>query len=392
MSKSFKNSRRALLREVRRILRQPMLMVLMFVLPLISFLFFALLFREGVATNMPIAILDEDKSSMSRVVTQMISSTSSPLVKYEIQDMLEGERLIREGKILAVVQIPKLFEKNILRGSQSHIKSYIIGTNLTANGLLSSDLQMAISTFNAGVQLELLAKKGVAKDEAMAQLMPIRIDKHVLFNPYVNYGYYLLPSFMPMMLMIFVLLATIVSIGRELRYSTAKRWLNSANGSMGAALVGKMLPITISMFLMSLVMMMILFGLVGVPLNGSVAMLMVSNLIFILGFQSIGVTLIAILSNLRLATALGGGYTVLAFTFSGLTFPIMAMHKSMQILSHLFPFTFYTDIFVDQALRGAPILTSMPDLCYMSLFIILPFLCLPRLYQVCTKSKFGGRL
>ena len=40
-----------------------------------------------------------------------------------------------------------------------------------------------------------------------------------------------------------------------------------------------------------------------------------------------------------------------AFTFSGLTFPIMAMSLPMQWLSRIFPFTYYTDIFIDQALR-----------------------------------------
>lgn len=392
MSTFFKNSHGALLREVKRILKQPILMVLMFVLPLISFLFFAVLFKEGVATNIPIAILDEDNSSLSRKITAMISSAQTPLVKYEIQDMLEGERLIREGKVMAVVQIPALFEKKILSNSQTHIKSYIIGTNLTANGLIAKDLSMAISTFNAGIQLELLTKKGLGKEEAMALLMPIRIDKHVLFNPYVNYGYYLSPSFMPMVLMIFTILATVFSIGTELKYSTTQQWLNSANKSLGAALFGKMLPIMASMFIVSLVMMVIMFKVVGVPLNGSVGLLMVSNLIFVVSFQSIGIFLISVLSNMRLAISLGGGYSVLAFTFSGLTFPIMAMHESMQIISRFFPFTYYTDIFIDQAMRGTSIVTSMPDICYMSLFILLPFLCLPRLHQICTNSKFWGRL
>lgn len=63
--------------------------------------------------------------------------------------------------------------------------------------------------------------------------------------------------------------------------------------------------------------------------------------------------IVTVLSNLRLSLSLGGGYSVLAFTFSGLTFLIMAMSKPMQWFCCIFPFTFYTDIMVDQALRGA---------------------------------------
>ena len=83
---------------------------------------------------------------------------------------------------------------------------------------------------------------------------------------------------------------------------------------------------------------------------------------------------------------------MLAFTFSGLSFPIMAMWEPMQWVSRIFPFTFYTDIFVDQMLRGAPAVYSLPDLGCLLLFVVLPLLCLPRLKRVATEEKFWGRL
>ena len=104
------------------------------------------------------------------------------------------------------------------------------------------------------------------------------------------------------------------------------------------------------------------------------------------------VFIVSLLSNLRLSLSIGGGYSVLAFTFSGLTFPLMAMWPAMRYLSKLFPFTYYTDIFVDQMLRGAPVACSLPDMGYMSLFIVLPLLCLPRLRTFCTEEKYWGRL
>ena len=208
-------------REAQRLVCQPMYLVLMFVLPLVSFAFFALLFEKGVARDIPIALLDEDHSSLSRTVTQMIDATPTAWIAYEIQDMDEGERLMREGKAMAIVQIPAFFEKNILNNRQTHIENYVTGTNITVNGLLSKDIQTAVTTFTAGIQLQLLTKQGLTQRQAMAQLMPVRFDRHVLFNPYINYGYYLSPSFMPMMLMIFTVMVTIFAIGTELKHATA---------------------------------------------------------------------------------------------------------------------------------------------------------------------------
>ena len=388
----LRNTWAVLQRELVRMTHQPIYLTLMLVLPLLSFAFFALLFNQGVARNIPIAILDEDHTTLSRKVAQMIDDTPTAMVAYDIQDIDEGERLMREGRVMAIVQIPAFFEKCILSNTQTHIENYVSGTNITVNGLLSKDIQTAVTTFSAGIQLQLLTKQGLTERQAMAQLMPVRFDRHVLFNPYINYGYYLAPSFLPMMLLIFVVLTTVFSIGTELKNSTAREWLRTADDSVGAALLGKTLPVTVGMFLLSLAMFVIIFKVVGTPLNGSLAVILTGTLLFILSYQAISVLIVSLLANLRLSLSIGGGYSVLAFTFSGLTFPIMAMWEPMQWVSRLFPFTYYTDLFVDQMLRGAPVVCSLPDLGWMSLFVVLPLLCLPRLKRVCTEQKFWGRL
>ena len=294
-------------RETGRITRQPMYFVLMIVLPVVSFAFFALLFNQGAIRNIPIAVLDQDNTTLSRKAVQMIDDTPTAMVAYGIQGMDEGERLMREGRIMAIVQIPAFFEKNILSNSQTRLENYVSGTNITVNGLLSKDIQTAVTTFTAGIQLQVLMKQGLTQRQAMAQLMPVRFDKHVLFNPHINYGYYLSPSFMPMMLMIFVVMVTVFAIGTELKHATAREWLGTGNGSVAAALAGKVLPITAVMFLISLVMLVINFKIVGTPLNGSLAVILAGTLLFILSYQSISVLIVSLLANLRLSLSIGGG-------------------------------------------------------------------------------------
>ena len=386
------NTHNVLMRELQRMRRMPMYFMLLVVLPLLSFGFFAALLGQGVARDIPVAILDEDRTPLSRTVAQMIGNTPTVLVAYDIQDMNEGERLMREGKISAIVQIPAFFEKEILSNRQTRIESYISGTNISVNGLLAKDIQTAVTTFAGGIQMQLLTKQGLTERQAMAQLMPVRFNKHVLFNPYVNYAYYLTPSFMPMMLMIFTVMATIFTIGIELKRGTAGEWFSAADGSAAAALAGKLLPVTALLVMQSLAMFLIVFRAIGVPLNGSFWAIFAGTLLFIAAYQSIGVLFVSLLANMRLALSLGGGYSVLAFTFSGLTFPVMAMWEPMQWVSKLFPFTYYTDIFVDQMLRGAPVRYSLPDMGCMLLFVVLPLCVLPRLKQVASQSQFWGKL
>ena len=96
-------------------------------------------------------------------------------------------------------------------------------------------------------------------------------------------------------------------------------------------------------------------------------------------YQAIGVSLAALTKNRDLAISLGGGYSVLAFTFSGLTFPTMAMFPILRFSSYLFPFTYYMTIMVEQALRGAAIEISLPNIGCMLLFLLLPMVIYKRL-------------
>lgn len=194
------------------------------------------------------------------------------------------------------------------------------------------------------------------------------------------------------MLLIFTLISTVFTIGVELKNGTARQWLSTAGDNALVALAGKLTPYTIIFFALCMLMNTILFKFVGVPLNGSVPLLFASGLVFVLAYQAIGVAISALLSNLRLSLSIGGGYSVLAFTFSGLTFPFLAMDLPVRIIGYVFPLTYYVDIFIDQAMRGAPPVYTINYLGYMSVFILLPVVLLPRLKRICTDEKYWGRL
>lgn len=389
----FRKTGRVLRREWGRIRKYPIYPTLMIILPVISFLFFAAVFGEGTPRDMPIAVLDEDHSPLSRQLASMIDATPAAMVSYDIQDMGQGERMMREGKIEAIVYIPRNFEKDIYSNSPTRVGAYVNGTNIAVNGFLGKDLQTTVTTFSTGIQIQTLMKKGLSEKQAYNQAMPIYFDRHLLFNPWVNYGYFLMPSFMPMMLLIFTILLTVFAIGSELKNATAGEWMAAADGEIWPALIGKMIPYTGAMFLMSLLMNTIMYKWVGVPLNGSAALLILAGFLFVLSYQSIGVLIISVLSNLRLSLSIAGGYSVLAFTFSGLTFPLMAMDWYVVAFSRIFPFTFYTDVFIDQAMRGAPVIYSIHDLGWMTVvFILLPLLCLPRLKKIATNETYWRRM
>ena len=387
----IKAGRDVVLRELKRIWHFKPYLLILTILPLLSILLFIAIFSKGMPTDLPIAVVDNDNTPLSRKVINMIEASPETAVRYKITSTYEGERLIRQGAAGAMVIIPANFERDILGMTPTSIGVYISGANILENGLISKGLQTTIATFSTGLKIQILSKQGISENQAIAQAMPIRLDRHILFNPYTNYSYYLLPSFMPMMILIFTVLSTIFAIGSELKYSTAGEWLSTAQGSISVALAGKLTPTLAFMTVMAAVMFILLFEFVGVPLQGNIWILIVSCFMFILSYIAVAIFIIAITADMRLAMSLGGGYSVMAFSLSGLTFPAMAMHKTMQWFGHLFPFTYFTEIIIDQALRGAPIGNSLTQLSYMMIFLLLPLTTAHRLKQIINDKKYWGR-
>lgn len=386
----FYTIHRVFLREARRIAERRSYRALLILLPASAMVIFGSLFVRPV-TGLPIALLDGDHSPSSRQLARMIDATAGVDIRYDIQSIDEGKHLIRSGKARALILIPKGFEGDILALRQPTVALYNSGANLTTNGIIEREVQSAVQTFGVGVQLQLLNSVGITGDEAMAVARPISFDSHALFNPYLDYAAYLAPTFMAMTLLIFTVLTTIYAVGSELKESTASEWLDTADGSFVAALVGKLSLPMVAMLLWGGVMFYILFVLLGVPMSGSFVMLALATILFIVSYQAVALFFVALFDNMRMALSIGGGYSVLSFSFSGVTFPAMAMYAPIRAMSNIFPFTFYTKIYVDLAVRGAPVTFALQPMAALLLFWLLPIATLPRLERMCRNPRYWGK-
>ena len=75
---------------------------------------------------------------------------------------------------------------------------------------------------------------------------------------------------------------------------------------------------------------------------------------------------VAILSNYRLAMSCGAFYTSLAFTFAGMTFPVMSMPLIGKIYSSFLPIRPFVNLVIDQTLKGIPPIYDIGYLLWIS--------------------------
>ncbi|MEG1935110.1 MAG: ABC transporter permease [Rikenellaceae bacterium] len=379
------------IRELRFIGRDKTFSLAIIFIPIITFFFLTAVFYNGVPTDMPIGVVDNDNTPLSRQLIQMVDAGQAVKVAYDLSSVSEGRDLMFEGKLSGILVVPVDFERKVFRGEKVSCSAFISGLNILVGTLIERDVTTTVQTFSTGIEIQKLVSAGKSKAEAYNLSMPIYFDKHILFNPYTSYAYYLLPGFMPMMLLLIVLLSSSYSIGTELKEGTASIWLSSSGGSIFTATMAKLLPYTIIFIVQLLVMNVIMYNYLKVPLNGNIWLIAAANLLFVLAYQMVGVLITVIFANMRFAMSICAGYGVLAFSFSGLTFPIIAMSDYIAPFSNVFPLKFYMNVFIDQAMRGAPDYVSYIDLAVLMVFILIPLLSLLRLKVLATNKKYWGK-
>ena len=381
-----------LYREIKRMTSERIYLWILFILPMFTFVFFTSMFSKGKADNFEVAILDADNSQISRMIVSYIEATPEVEFTRKVSSLEEGKRLIEKGEVYAVLEIPKGLENGIYSGIPRKMVLFYSNNNLSAGSGVSVAIIKTVKTISAGINLQKrLSKNKEIFDQALNNVQPIRIDAHALNNPFINYSYYLVTGLLPVMLLMFILSSTIYAIGGELKYRTALDWYKTSGESIIVALTGKLLPYSTIFIIEAFFMNTILFGIVEAPQNGSYFIIFLATIFFVFAYQAMGVFLISVLPNMRLALSLSAAYASLAFSFAGLTFPLIAMIGFIKGFAQIFPFTHYIQIYINVAMRGLDVRYSLPQFLILSAFIALPFFLIPRLRAFLTKEKYWGK-
>lgn len=378
-------------REVKRIKSESIYFWMLLALPFFTFLLFPTMFSDGKADNYSVAIYDADNSPLSRKLISWIESTPEVNITNRVTSLEEGKRLIEKGEVYAVLKLPKGLEAGVYSGYPNKIVLFYSNINLSAGSGVSSAVLKAVKTMSAGINLQKRISHKEMYDQALQNVQPIRLDSHALYNPYINYSYFLVTGLLPVMLLMFILSTTIYSIGSELKNYTAESWYNISSKSLIVALTGKLLPYTLIFMLEAYFIDVVLLGVMGVPSNGNTLVLIVATTLFVLAYQAMGVLIIVLLPNIRLALSIGAMYASLAFSFAGLTFPLLAMNGFIQKLGMLFPFTHYLNIYIDIEMKDLQLIYVLPSFIALAIFIFLPLIFSHRLRSLLTKEKYLGK-
>lgn len=369
-------------REVLRIAVRPLYLFCMIIAPVFCYLFFTTLMANGLPTDLPAGVVDLDNTSTTRNIIRNLDAFQQTHIVAHYPSVMEARKAIQRGEIYSFYYIPEGTTEATLASRQPKVSFYVNYSYLIAGSLLYKD-QRTISELAAGaVGRATLYAKGATEDQAMAFLQPIVIDTHALNNPWLNYSVYLCNTLFPGILMLLIFLTTIYTLGEEVKNGTGRELMRLADNSITKVLIGKLLPHTLVFFVIAIFYNVYLYGYLHYPCHSGIFPMLLAGLLLVLSSQAFGVFLFGLFGSFRLALSAASLWGVISFSISGFTFPVMAMHPTLQALCVLFPLRHYYLLYVNFALNGYPLIYAWQAVAALLVFLLLPFLVLKKLRTI----------
>lgn len=343
-------------------------------IPLLGFGLIITIFLSGVPRDLPIGVVDYDHSFFSRMQLSKIESSATLTIKQQYNSAHEASHALRDGTIYAIVIVPEHFEYDLRKGTQPSITVMLNTQFILMSKILHSSLAAVLMNSAATIDFVTTLAEDQRPESAKSAVAPIQIQVTPFFNTYNNYFLFLVSAMLPALWSIFIVLTMLISTGEMFKRGREKVWLESAEGSLSAALIGKMLPYILIQMFWGLGIVYFVYGVMPWPFAGSWLILAAAMLMTIVVYQLIALAFYAIKFEYASALSFGAVFTAPAFAAMGITFPLINMGGAGVAWHDLLPVSHYIHIQISQANYGAPLSSIGSSFAALSLFfLVLPF-------------------
>lgn len=343
-NKQYSPFRAVFHRELQRMVSRRLYFGVCIVLPLFCLFFMSTIFGNGQMENIPVGVVDQDGTALSRNVIRQVEAVPTFRVTHHYVDQEAARRATQSKEIYGYLVIPSRFEADVTGGRQATLSYYYHYALLSVGGEVRGAFETILQQFSVSPIVMQAVALGIGEGEAETFLVPVTASSHPLFNPDLDYSVYLSNPFFFIFLQVIILLVTVYAVGSEIKFRTADEWLAAAGMNMVTALTGKLVPYTVLFSLMSILANYVMFGIMNIPFSCGFWPLNLTAILFVIATQALGVFLFSLFPAISIIISIVSMVGSLGATLSGVTFPVPAMYAPVYYASFLFPVRHFVEI------------------------------------------------
>lgn len=301
--------------------------------------------------NVPLVVVDQDRSSQSRELISRFDASPSFDVIDSLSSLDEVDAYLNTGKAWMALDVPTGYGDEIRAGRPTVVQVVADGTDANSTNVALG----YASTLVAAYARELASPAG--RIEAPL----VSADVRVWFNPQLESKDFMIPGILALLLLVVTTNLSSMSIVREKELGTLEQ-LNVTPIARWELIVGKLLPYGLIGVVDVLLVLLVAIGYFQVPMRGSIPLLLALSVVYLMTTLGLGLFVSTISATQQQAMMTASFFFLIPMVFlSGFVFPIENMPAVIQPVTYLIPLRYFLIILRGIFLKGVGLEILWPD-------------------------------
>ena len=333
----IKRIKQMLIKEFLQMLRDRRMRAVIFGMPVIQLVIMSFALTTDVM-NIRTAVLDMDKTPSSRELIDEFTGGGYFKIIKTLQSEADIKDLLDRAGVRAVIHIPQGFESDLKSGSTAPVQVLTDGTDSNSTAIAQGYAAGIIQGYSNEKLMDQLQKSGMPKMKP-----PVETVERAFFNENQESRFYFVPSLIAVMLFIFSLILTSISIVNEKEIGTIEQVMVTPIRKF-EFILGKTIPFMLTSYISMTIMLIVAFFVFDIVIKGNIFLFYLLSGLYLFG--NMGVALIISASASTQQQAMLTSFLILmpCVMLSGFMFPIKNMPDIVQYATWLNPMRWYLEI------------------------------------------------
>ncbi|RFS26700.1 ABC transporter permease [Chitinophaga silvatica] len=349
-------------KELQQILRDPSIIRILFIMPMIQLLILPLA-ADYEIKNINLGVIDHDHSQYSRnLINKIISSGYFRLKDYSAT-FPQAIKSIELDKADLILEIPGHFDRDLIQENNNTLFVAVNAINGIKAGLGSAYIQAIINDYNQDIRTQ-----WIQFPRFNPQPM-IEVVTNNWYNPNMNYRVFMVPGILVMLVTMIGSSFAANNIVREKEMGTIEQ-INVSPIKKYQFILGKLIPflvLAMTVLTVGLIIARVVYGIVPLGSYSTIYFFATIYLIAILGF---GLLLSTYAQTQQQSMLVSFFITMIFNLLSGLYTPIESMPEWAQIITRFNPVSYFIEVMRMVMLKGSGIADIRPHIIAMLGFAV----------------------
>lgn len=339
-------------KEFQQFVKDRKLLPLVFVAPVLQLTFLGFAASLDVK-NIAVVLCDQDKTSESRAFAAAFTNSGYFTVEETEEDQRRLGEHLNDGSAAMALVIPHGFGERVVTRRSAVVQVLLDGSEGNSAAIASGYIGQIVNRYS---QEKLAAVAGDIR-----RLGGVNAESRAWYNPTLVSRRFMVPGVMVLILLITTMLLTSMAIVREKEIGTLEQLLVTPLRP-AEVIVGKLLPfVLIGLIVSTVAMLVIVFGF-GIPVRGSLFLLLVMTLLFMLASLGLGLLVSTVSKTQQQAMMIGMFFILQPMMYiSGFVFPVENMPEVLQWLAAFIPMKYYLTAIRSIMLKGTGLADLWPE-------------------------------